>query len=108
MSDNSAVPEVSLDDLAQALEQGAAVVDVREVDEYVTARIPGVQLIPLSEFQARWEEIPTSGTVYVVCAAGGRSRKAAAALRQAGVDAVNVTAGTMGWQKEGRPIESGQ
>jgi rhodanese-related sulfurtransferase len=102
-------PEVDLDDLAAALEDGAVVVDVRELDEYVEAHIPGVTLIPLSELQQRWQEVPADrGTVYMVCAGGGRSKRAATALRQAGVDAVNVAGGIKGWIKTGRPVESGQ
>ncbi|MEY2478150.1 MAG: hypothetical protein QOG87_3465 [Actinomycetota bacterium] len=100
-------PEVGLDELAKAIDEGAVVVDVREVDEYAEAHVPGVRLIPLSEFQQRWEEIPGDGPVYVICAVGGRSMKAATALRQAGIDAFNVAGGTNAWKGEGRPIESG-
>jgi rhodanese-related sulfurtransferase len=90
------------------MEQGATVVDVRELDEYVEAHVPGVQLIPLSEFQQRWQEIPSDGPVYVICAAGVRSMKAATALRQSGVEAINVAGGTNAWKNEGRPVETGQ
>lgn len=109
MSDTpSPAPEVGLDDLARAMDEGAVVVDVRELDEYVEVHVPGVTLIPLSEFEQRWQEVPADGPVYVICAAGSRSMKAATALRQAGVDAFNVAGGTKAWQGEGRPVETGQ
>ena len=101
------MPEVGLDEMARALEAGECVVDVREADEYAAAHVPGVRLIPLSEFQQRWEEIPTDGRVYLICGSGPRSLRAAAALRQAGVDAVNVAGGTKQWREEGRPLETG-
>ena len=106
MTDEKA-PEVGLDDMARALEAGEVVVDVRERDEYATAHVPGVTLIPLSELRQRWEEIPRDGRVYVICQSGVRSMNAATALRQAGLDAVNVAGGTKQWQEEGRPIETG-
>ena len=100
-------PEVDLDEMQRALDAGDVVVDVREQDEYARAHVPGVRLIPLSELQQRWEEIPTEGRVFVICQSGGRSLTAATALRQAGVDAVSVAGGTKHWQEEGRPIETG-
>ena len=78
-------------------------VDVRERDEYEKAHVPGVRLIPMSELQERWQEIPTDQRVYVICQAGGRSLTAATALRQAGVDAVSVAGGTGRWEAGGPP-----
>jgi rhodanese-related sulfurtransferase len=107
MEEPGKAPEVGFGELEQAREQGAFVLDVRERDEYEKAHVPGVRLIPMSELQERWEEIPAGGRVYVICQGGGRSLNAATALRQMGVDAVSVAGGTGGWQKEGRPVESG-
>jgi rhodanese-related sulfurtransferase len=102
-------PEIEPKELASALEAGAVVIDVRELDEYVESHIAGTRLIPRSELQQRWQEIPTDqGRVYHVCAVGGRSGRAAVALRQAGVDAVNVAGGLKAWRRDGRPVESGQ
>ena len=93
--------------MARALDSGGVVVDVRERDEYAAAHVPGVRLIPLSELQERWQEIPNDERVYVICQVGGRSLSAATALRQTGIDAVSVAGGTKKWQEEGRPIETG-
>lgn len=101
--------EVTTAELASAMEAGAVVVDVREMHEYVKGHVPGIALVPMSEIEQRWGEIPADrGTVYLVCATGARSGKVAEALRQAGVDAVNVTGGTKAWAEEGRPLERGQ
>lgn len=100
-------PEFSIDQLEAALEDGAYVLDVRNPDEYEEKRIPGVTLIPLGELESRAAEVPTDQQVWVVCAAGGRSMKAATYLRQLGVDAVNVAGGTNAWAGAGKPVESG-
>ena len=100
--------EVSIDELAEALEAGRIAYDVREKDEFVRGHVPGVRLLPMSEIEQRVDEIPTDqGTVYFVCAVGARSGKVAEALRQQGLDAVNVAGGTKAWVAAGHPIESG-
>ena len=103
-----AMTEVSTGELAEALEQGAVVIDCREADEWEAARIEGARLLPVSELQRRWREIPRGeGTVYVVCASGARSGRVAEALRKAGIRAVNVAGGIKSWAEEGRPLSSG-
>jgi len=100
--------EVDLAAFESARADGAPVIDVRERDEYAQVRVPGVTSIPLSEFVARIDEIPTTGTVYVICAVGGRSLQAADYLAGRGIDAVSVAGGTDGWARSGRPTESGE
>jgi rhodanese-related sulfurtransferase len=91
------VPEIDVDELSALREQGAQLFDVREPDEYDEAHVPGAVLIPLATVPDAVARFPTDGPVYVICAAGGRSRKAAEFLRSRGVDAVNVAGGTRGW-----------
>ena len=45
--------------------------------------------------------------VYVICASGGRSMAAAAALNNAGWDTLSVAGGTKAWVAEGRPFTTG-
>ncbi|MFC9832260.1 rhodanese-like domain-containing protein [Rhodococcus sp. NPDC127530] len=99
--------EVDLNALDSALASGAPVIDVREADEYAQARVPGVTLIPLSEFVARVDEIPEAEVVYVICGVGGRSLQAAEYLNARGINAVSVAGGTSAWMQSGRPVESG-
>ncbi|MBN9607067.1 MAG: rhodanese-like domain-containing protein [Actinomycetales bacterium] len=84
---------------------GATIVDVREQDEYDAAHVPGVTLVPLSELAARWSDLPTDRTLYVMCASGGRSVQATQFLEQQGYDAVNVLGGITEWYREGLPVE---
>jgi rhodanese-related sulfurtransferase len=101
------VPEIDVHELARLREQGAALLDVRNLDEWEEARVPGVPLIPLPELAERTDEVPAGDPLYVICAAGGRSAKAAEHLRTLGVDAVNVAGGTRAWIEAGYPTESG-
>ncbi|HEX2700889.1 MAG TPA: rhodanese-like domain-containing protein [Acidimicrobiales bacterium] len=101
-------PEIDTARLADALEQGATLIDVRMPDEYVEAHVPGAVLIPLPELGQRTDEVPKGERVFVICAVGGRSLAAAAALNKAGWDTVSVRGGTKAWQAEGRPVLAGE
>ena len=100
-------PVMSVDELAPELGAGAMLLDVREVEEWQDARVPGGKLIPLGEVVERLNEIPTNGRTYVICKSGGRSADACEFLRMRGIDAVNVTGGTLAWIESGREIDSG-
>ena len=101
------VTEVGLQDLEQALEDGALLLDVRESDEYAEGHVPGARLLPLSVLPVRMHELPRDRPVHLVCQGGGRSAQAALLLSGAGVDARSVTGGTAAWMSSGRPIQTG-
>ena len=102
-----AVPEVDVDELDRARSEGAALIDVRQPDEYDAGHVPGARLIPLAEVGMRTGELPTDRPVYVICLSGGRSAKATEFLRNHGVDAVSVAGGTKAWIGSGRPVAHG-
>lgn len=91
------------------LDRGEAdLVDVREVWEWVTSRIAGATLIPMSEIQHRIDEIPLTRPVIVYCAVGQRSATVAEALRQLGNQhAYNIAGGIVAWMNEQLPVETG-
>ena len=101
----SDVPEIDIDTLEQVLIEGHPLVDVREDDEYIDGHVAGAVHIPLATIPDRVADIPTAGPVYVICALGGRSARAAEFLRTQGLDAINVAGGTQGWIESGRPVE---
>lgn len=75
--------------------------DVREPEEYATAKIDGAKLIPLGELQGRVAEIPTDREVIVHCHHGGRSAQAVRWLMQSGVaQAKNLSGGIDAWSCE--------
>jgi rhodanese-related sulfurtransferase len=51
--------------------------------------------------------VPAEGTVYVICAKGARSLRAAEFYRAQGIDAVNVAGGTTAWVDAGQPFSTG-
>ena len=102
------MPEITVDELAERLAAGAVVVDVREPDEYTAGHVASARPLPLAEVPERAGEVPTGQPVYLICARGGRSRRAAEWLAAQGVQAVNVDGGTMGWIESGRPVVTGE
>ena len=92
-------------DVADRVANGAVIIDVREVFEYVVGHIPGSKNIPLSEFVDRVAEVPKEN-VLVVCRSGGRSAEAARYLLHNGyVNIVNLVEGTVGWKAAGFELE---
>lgn len=101
------VPEVDIEAFAALHSQGVTVIDVREPHEYTEGHVPGARLIPLGEVPDRAAEVPDGETVYLVCAVGGRSGRAAEHLTGLGKDVVNVAGGTKGWIAAGHPTVAG-
>jgi sulfur-carrier protein adenylyltransferase/sulfurtransferase len=97
--------EISVQELSEILEADpkAILIDVREQEEFDEANLSG-KLIPMSEFQDRFAEIPKEGTVYVHCRSGKRSRTAIEFLKSKGyANCMNVTGGILAWLNEVNP-----
>lgn len=89
----------------------AAVLDVREVDEWDAGHIEGARHIPMGELPARFAEVDDlatsgSGELVVVCRSGNRSARVVTWLTENGVDAVNLAGGMGAWVAAGRPMVS--
>jgi len=75
--------------------------DVREPFELQISRLDSARNIPMSEINARWQEIPRDQPVVVFCHTGVRSANLIAALREAGYDnLINLTGGIDAWSRE--------
>jgi len=86
----------------------AAVIDVRNPDEYQGGHVPGATLIPVNSVFQRREELPKDGKIIFVCAVGQRSALAAEMAAAAGLPAdrlYNLEGGTDAWRKAGEPVE---
>jgi len=86
---------------------GALLVDVREIDEVaeVAFDVPNIINIPLSEFEARFNEIPKDKQVVIVCKSGARSLRAAGFLINHGYEnVVNMKMGLQRWLQKGFPV----
>jgi len=96
--------EVTIDELEQAIAQGAHVVDVREQDEFNAGHVPNAHLIPLNTVPDRMSEIPEGETVWLICQGGVRSMKAANYLEAQGYNVVSVAGGTGSWIGAGKSV----
>ena len=90
------------------IEKGVLLVDVRERDEVAEASfdVPGVMLIPYSEFEERFREIPADREVIIGCHVGERSLMATYFLMTHGYDKVsNMQYGIAQWAEKGFPMK---
>src|SRR5687768_17254629 len=103
-----AIQEITVDELADLLADGARVVDVREPDEYESGHVPGAVHVPLGTVPDSVDAFRGEGPTYVICKSGGRSMQACDFLDGQGVDVVNVAGGTMAWVMSGRDVVVGE
>jgi rhodanese-related sulfurtransferase len=86
------------------LPDDAVLLDVREHDEWTAGHASAATHIPMGELVERLDELPTDGTLFVVCRSGVRSAHVAAFLNANGWDAVNVDGGMQAWHASGREL----
>jgi rhodanese-related sulfurtransferase len=101
-----AIQEITVDELASLLDDGARLVDVREPDEWRIARVPGAVLVPLATVPDRLDEFPEGETTFVICRSGARSMRACEYAAARGRGAVNVAGGTLAWIESGRAVDA--
>src|SRR4051794_35389052 len=94
--------EVSVHDVPALLAQGAALLDVRESEEWYAGHAPTAVHVPLRQLSL--DTLPAGEPLLVVCHVGGRSAMATQALRRAGIPACNVAGGMEAWQRAGLPV----
>ena len=80
----SQIDEVDPGEVAELIDEGVAVVDVREAEELASGHIPGAKHVPRSYLESRIEgAVPDRSTpVILYCASGNRSAYAARTLSQ--------------------------
>jgi len=127
MTIKSATPEQA----QELVQQGSVYVDVRSEQEFELGHPPGALNVPIAtfgpagmtpnpEFLSVMQQVFAKDARLIVgCKAGGRSRKAAEALHQAGfTDLTDMSAGwdgsrdafgrpLAGWSQRGLPVETG-
>ncbi|WP_392478434.1 molybdopterin-synthase adenylyltransferase MoeB [Nostoc sp. C110] len=100
--------EMTVKDLKELLDSGAkdfVLLDVRNPNEYEIAKIPGSVLVPLPDIEngngvAKVKEILNGHRLIAHCKMGGRSAKALAILKEAGIVGTNVKGGITAWSRE--------
>lgn len=94
------IPQVDADQLRQRLQKEKLfILDVREVFEHQTQKIPGSALIPLGELQRRIGELEKhrDKEIIVYCHSGSRSMSACKFLHTQGFNVVNLSGGILRW-----------
>jgi molybdopterin/thiamine biosynthesis adenylyltransferase/rhodanese-related sulfurtransferase len=102
------IPEMTVKELKELLDSGAkdfVLLDVRNTNEYEIAKIPGSVLVPLPDIEngdgvAKVKELLKGHRLIAHCKMGGRSAKALAILKEAGITGTNVKGGINAWSQE--------
>jgi rhodanese-related sulfurtransferase len=96
--------KVSREEAQKLIGEGAQLIDVRVDHEWEAGHLPGATHLPLAELNERASEIDKDRPVLLYCRGGNRSAMAAAALAEAGYDAVKLSEGIVGWDEAGLPL----
>ena len=103
------ITEISISELDSLTEP--TIIDVREVDEFISGHVPGAINIALSELVGREDECGLGPIVYVICQSGGRSLRACGHLSTIPsleeTTFINVAGGTGMWIVEGHEVAAG-
>lgn len=111
MADQAQVHMVSPETVKAWMDAGEAVlIDVREVNEYVQAHIPGALLLPLSQFDPARVPLDPARKLVIHCRSGNRCGMATARLLAAGFNGTvhRMEGGIQNWHNHGLPLEAGE
>lgn len=86
------------------VDQGALLLDVREISEWNHGHAPGALNIPLGSLPQNLHRLPKDSTILVCCRSGGRSASAVSLLAENGIHAINVQGGMSAWDSHGLPV----
>ena len=100
--------EITVVELKTLLDSNAndyILIDVRNPNEYQIANIPNSVLIPLPDIEngaaiPKIKELVNGYRLIAHCKMGGRSAKALAILKEAGIEGINVKGGISAWSRE--------
>lgn len=92
---------IDIDQVQQLQDDGAIVLDVREMEEFADGHIIGAINAPLSELKTGERTVLDKKQSYIViCRSGSRSKEASELLINEGYDLVNVSEGMSSWTGE--------
>ncbi len=108
LSDRDELGALSPEELEERLaDEEVVVIDVRPEGEYETGHIPGARSIPIDQFEAHLDDLPTDRPIVAYCRGPYcvYSDDAVRRLREKGYDAYRLTEGLPDWASEDRPVE---
>lgn len=95
---------ISVAEAKELLGAGAALVDVRSVQEWRSGRAPQAKHVPLDRLQASTAGIQKTRPVIAMCQSGVRSASAAKLLAAQGYEAYSLRGGMIAWRQAGEPV----
>ncbi|ARK31525.1 rhodanese-like domain-containing protein [Halalkalibacter krulwichiae] len=99
------VEKEELKELIKGDRKDPIIIDVRELEEYEEAHIPGVPLIPMGNIPNVVKQLDKEQSYLFVCRSGGRSQNVAMYLQSQGFKHVqNYFGGMLAWDGE---VQSG-
>jgi hydroxyacylglutathione hydrolase len=105
------IERLTVDQLRERLKQDSSlqILDVREVSEWESERIPGSILLPYHDIQEMPDQLDPERPIAAICSSGQRSGVAASLLKRLGAEEVLhvVPGGVKTWGRAGYPIERG-
>ena len=111
---NDAVPSISPEEAKSLQDEGALIIDIRELEEIkATGKAQGAFHIPIGllEFQTKLtnpnglEGFTPENKIILYCASGGRAALAGKSLKDMGFDKVFNLGGLKDWAGANLPIE---
>ncbi len=102
----SALKAITPERAAELVRAGAALVDIREADEYARENIPGARHHALSRLDTERPVSPGDKLVIFHCRSGARTQANAQRLAAAapGCEAYLIEGGLQAWKKAGLPV----
>ena len=102
------IKNISSTEAKEMYDKKVKFIDVRELDENEAVRIPDTKLIPMSEMQNRWNEIPKDEEIVIYCRTGHRSGILISQLIPQGYNnLINLAGGIVDWHLNKFPTEQG-
>jgi sulfur-carrier protein adenylyltransferase/sulfurtransferase len=105
----SQIEEVDPSEVAELIDEGVTVVDVREAEEYAAGHLPGAKHVPRSYLESRIEGVVPDRSTQVIlyCASGNRSAYGARTLKdELGYEHVrSMTGGITLWKDRGYEVD---
>ncbi|WP_312469511.1 rhodanese-like domain-containing protein [Neobacillus sp.] len=93
---------MTANEVEQKLKNGEQlnIIDVREVAEISTGKIPTAVSIPLGLVEFKMPDLDKKQKYIIVCRSGGRSAQATLFLESYGFDVTNMDGGMIAWEGE--------
>jgi rhodanese-related sulfurtransferase len=104
MSPSPLVPTVSAAVALTMIDEGVALIDVREVNEWQAGHAPTAVHVPMNRIGGTAASFDKTRPIIFVCRSGRRSDAVTGAMVSAGYQALNLVGGMQAWQQAGGDV----